>query len=265
MQLNNKWILLTGASGGIGSAIAKTLCVEGANLLLVGRNQSTLDTLSSQLDKRHRTIQADINDTTGREKVISECSQLEPGLDVLINAAGVMDFQLFENQSAGCVQQIIQTNLMTPMLLCQQLIPLLKCRPEAAIINVGSIFGSIGHPGFTAYCTSKFGLRGFTEALKRELADTPINISYLAPRATQTPLNSDTINELNSILGNKTDTPELVAKELITLLHKQKAFVYMGWPEKLFVRVNALLPNLVHSALVKKLPIIKEYAEKQSK
>jgi short-subunit dehydrogenase len=155
---------------------------------------------------------------------------------------------------------MVQTNMLSPMLLCQSLVPLLKQREQAAIVNIGSIFGSIGHPGFTAYCATKFGLRGFTEALQRELADSSVRVSYLAPRATRTDLNSEAVTALNEALGNATDTPEHVAAELMRVLGQKRRQRYMGWPESLFVRLNGLFPGLVHNALTRKLHIIRQHA-----
>jgi short-subunit dehydrogenase len=262
MELKDKRILLTGASGGIGQAIARRLDQQGAKLWLVGRNLHKLQLLLDDLVGDHTIIITDLNDEKGREKVISSCEQ--QGLDLYINAVGVMDFQFYEQQDSRVIEKMLSTNLVSPMLLCQRLIPILQSQPEAAIVNIGSTFGSIGHPGFTAYCASKFGLRGFTEALQRELADTRIKVSYLAPRATQTELNSDAVRSLNKALGNHTDTPDQVARELMVILSSNQQQRYMGWPEKFFVRLNGLFPGIVHSALVKKLSIVRQYAEKSS-
>ncbi|MBQ0807525.1 MAG: SDR family oxidoreductase [Porticoccus sp.] len=260
MKLNGSTILLTGASGGIGAAVAKALDQQGAQLLLVGRNEPALKTLKQQLSGKHLIVLADINTQEGREQIVQQCTQCN-GIDLMINLAGILDFGFFEQQSDHCIEQTLTTNLVSPMLLCHRLIPILKQREEAAIVNVGSTFGSIGHPGFTTYCASKFGLRGFTEALRRELADTSIRVLYLAPRATDTRLNSDAVTALNSALGNKTDSPEQVANELISLVSSNQHQRYMGWPEKLFVWLNALFPSLVHGALIKKIPIIRQFSK----
>jgi len=254
----NKQILLLGASGGIGQAIAEELDEQSARLLLVGRNESRLQQLQQRLNGEHQLIVADVNTVEGRTKIVETCKK--NGLDICINAAGVQDFDLFESQSNDCVEWMMSTNLVSPILLCQQLIPLLRNQTEAAIINIGSVFGSIGHPGFTAYCASKFGLRGFTEALQRELADTSIRVAYLAPRATRTDLNSSAVMELNKALGNATDSPQRVAKELRNVLAGRRKQRFMGWPENLFIRINSLFPGLVHKALVKKLPTIRRFA-----
>ena len=260
MNLNNCRILLTGAAGGIGGAVAQALSLKGANLLLVGRNEQVLEPLAQKLVGEHQVVVADITTSEGRKYIIEECHQ-SGGIDLMINLAGVLDFQFFDQQSESCIEQTLSTNLLAPMLLCNRLIPLLKQKTKAAIVNVGSTFGSIGHPGFTTYCASKFGLRGFTEALSRELADTKIKVFYLAPRATATGLHSDAITALNDDLGNKIDSPEWVASELVTLLGSNKHQRYLGWPEKLFVRLNALFPEIVHNAFIKKISIIRQHAK----
>jgi len=259
MKLQDKQVLLSGATGGIGWAIAERLAEAGAKLLLLGRNGSKLKQLQQALPGEHRICVADLNSANGRAEVLQACRQ--QGLDVWVNAAGVLDFQLFDEQDPEQVQQMLLTNLMSPILLTQSLLPLLQQRESSVIVNIGSIFGSIGHPGFAAYCASKFGLRGFTEALQRELADSSVRVLYLAPRATHTDLNSMAVTALNEALGNSVDSPHQVAQELMNLLSGNRKHHYMGWQERFFVRINGLFPGVVHQALVKKLPIIKHHAQ----
>jgi short-subunit dehydrogenase len=259
MDLSDKQVLLCGASGGIGWAIAEQLAKAGAQLILVGRNEKKLRELQLSLPGAHRVIIADMNQPGGREKVVQSCQQF--GLDLWVNAAGTLDFQLFDQQDGEQIQQMLMTNLVSPMLLCQGLLPLLQQRPSSTIAFIGSIFGSIGHPGFAAYCASKFGLRGFAEALQRELDDSDVRVVYLAPRATHTDLNSLAVTALNEALGNSVDSPEKVAEELMGILASKRRHHYMGWPENLFVRLNSLFPGLVHKALVKKLPLIRHHAK----
>ena len=259
MQLKNARILVTGASGGIGQAIAHMMDRQGAHLLLAGRNQQALEQLKTSLTGEHEIIIVDQNSPGGRDDIVSRCRQ--QGLDGFINSAGILDFDFYEQQDQEIIEKILRTNLISPMFLCHSLIPLLKQKKEALIVNIGSTFGSIGYPGFTAYCASKFGLRGFTEALQRELADTSIKVLYLAPRATRTGLNSSAVTSLNVALGNATDPPEDVAKHLLAMLSKQQIQRFMGWPERIFVGINSLFPRVVHNALVKKLPVIRQHIE----
>ena len=260
MQLEGKRIVLTGAAGGMGALIASELAALGARLVLTDLNEQGLQQLATRLGPEHVIVPADLCIEEGRAKLLQVCRNLD-GIDILINAAGMSEYALLENQAAARIELMIRINLVVPMLLCQGLLPLLKTRSEAAIVNIGSTFGSIGHPGFANYCASKFGLRGFTESLRREIADTGVQVFYIAPRATLTDMNSNAVVQLNKELGNTMDKPEVVVASLLHMLgSKSGGDYFLGWPEKLFVRVNGLLPKLVDAALGKQLATIRRLA-----
>jgi short-subunit dehydrogenase len=264
MNIKNRLVVLTGASGGIGRAIARKLNSKGARLILVGRNEKKLSELIADFgNDAHVAIVADIASDDGRAQLRNFCESLEPkGISLLINCAGVNEFGLFEEQSQATITDTININLMSPILICQDLLPMLRRRDDAQIINIGSTFGSIGYPGLGVYCASKFGLRGFTESLRRELADSGIHVSYIAPRATHTDLNSEKIVAMNNELGTTMDKPSVVATQVMRVINDRSPLDrYMGWPERLFVKVNALLPALVDSSLRKQLPIIRRFAK----
>ncbi len=262
MNITNKTIVLTGAAGGIGSEIARQLDQLGAKLILVDLNEAALTALNQQLNGNHKPLSLDIASESGRLSLQQYCNDASQGIDVLINSAGLMDFAFLEQQNSERLQMLMQVNVTMPILVTQALLPLLqKQSSRTAIVNIGSTFGSIGYPGFGAYCTSKFALRGFTETLRRELSDTTVDVLYVAPRAAATKLNSDSITQMNQALHHAMDAPEKVAKEVINTLKKQRSVSYIGWPEKLFVRINGLFPWLVDNALKKQLPTIRHFAQ----
>ena len=256
-------VLLTGAGGGIGAAIAATLAPLSESMLLVGRDAERLARVEQTIARPGLTCRcliADLTSVAGRDCIARAATELPRGVNLLINNAGTNEFAWFVDQSDEAITRILGVNALAPMLLTRRLLPLLQLQPAATIINVGSIYGYLGYPGCTSYSASKFALRGFTEALRRELADGPVRVVYFAPRATRTALNSDALIALNEELGTAMDSPAKVADELVRLLQKPARERLLGMPEKLFARVNQIVPALVDGALRKKLAVIRNYA-----
>ncbi len=249
MQLQDSRIILTGASSGIGRALALRLADGGARLLLVGRRQEALDEVRGALGDGHHTLAADISTAQGRHAAVAACLAELGGIDVLINNAGISSYALFEEEDPALSERIIQTNLMAPIALTQQVLPALLAQRRGRIVNIGSVFGSIGFACFASYSASKFGLRGFSEALRRELEGTGVGVTYIAPRATRTAINSPTVYRMMAALKMNLDTPEQVAMQIAAALKAERKERCLGWPEKLFVRINALWPRLVDKAL----------------
>ena len=262
-SLAGRVVVLTGASGGIGAAIARRLAAAGARLVLVGRTpvtlQGVLDSLPARSGGGHELVVADLAEPAGRNVIAATIEATGARIDALVNAAGVSRFGWLADTPAVQLEAQFATNVVGPMLLTQRLLP--RMAAQGRIVNIGSSFGGIGYPGFSAYCASKFALRGFTEALRRELADTGLQVACLAPRATRTALNSPAVCAMNDALGNATDPPERVAEALERmLLARRMRDRAIGWPERLFLRLNAVFPSLVDGALRKQLPAIKRFA-----
>jgi len=251
--------ILTGASGGIGRAIAAALAPHCSELLLVGRDASRLAASAAAAGPVAHTLIADLATAAGRDAVSL------PGLNLLVNNAGAGDFAWLADQSDATLARIVETNVLAPMQLTRRLLPELARQPEAWIVNVGSIMGYLGYPGHAAYCASKFALRGFSEALRRELADGPVRVLHLAPRATRTAMNGAGVCAMNAELGVAMDDPALVARELLRLLERPARERLLGMPEALFARLNQLVPGLVDRALRRQLPIIRRHAPASSK
>ena len=189
MKLDQARILLTGASGGIGQALARHLASQGARLILQGRNTNQLTQLAASLPNagQHQIIATDLCESVGRATLLTRIAELSP-LDAVIHNAGTNQFAWLEQQSEAQIHQQLKLNVEVPILLSRAILPYLA--PQGVIMNIGSSLGSIGYPGYSVYCASKFALRGFSEALNRELQGSGRQVLYFAPRATQTSLNS---------------------------------------------------------------------------
>ncbi|KJY82878.1 short-chain dehydrogenase [Vibrio galatheae] len=267
MKIEHSHIMLTGASGGIGRAIATQLAQAGARLTLVGRSEDVLQSLKASLEhsQQHQILVADITSPLGIAAINEYAKRAiveRVRINAVINSAGCNEFALLNSKSPQQIEQEISLNLLAPIMVCQTLIGSLS--QPGVILNIGSTFGSIGYPGYTSYCAAKAGLHRFSESLDRELSGSGIRVLYLAPRATDTALNSSAVTQMNQKLGNATDSPQCVAQHVQTMLEKEISAKWIGWPEKLFARVNQILPGVVSSAINKQKETIHQYVNRIS-
>lgn len=253
--------VLTGAAGGIGSAIARRLAPQADFLLLVGRQPAPLEALRAELGGQVQLVCGDLAAPTTLA-AIAQAARAAGGLNLLVNNAGISQFHSFETQSPDAIRAMLDTNLLAPMLLTRQLLPLLHEAPSAQVVNIGSVFGMLGYPGFAAYGASKAGLKGFSQALRRELSDSAIEVRHFAPRATRTAINSAAVNAMNRALGTAEDTPDAVAAAFAEFLAGHAWQATMGRKESFFVLLNRLLPALPDGAIRKQLAVIRQHLPK---
>lgn len=248
-------VILTGAAGGIGAAAARHLLAAGASVLLVGRSAQPLLRLATELSggmlRRDRldALVADITTAAGRA-AICETARAR-NANVLINNAGVPGFGRFDTLSSDTLEELIATNLLAPMLLTSGLLPHLSKQSAALILNIGSTAGSIGVPGFSAYGASKAGLLRFSEALRRELADSPIKVQYLAPRAVATDFNDARATAFNAATGASTDSADTVAIAILEAIRNERPECFLGLFERFAARLNGLCPRLLDGAFAR--------------
>jgi short-subunit dehydrogenase len=263
MKFQDMRVVLTGATGGIGRVFALRLLEQGAHVLLVARDRAELASLVQSFAfaaDRVQAYAADITQSTARAGLCATARQWHGGVNVLINNAGLNHFSLYDDMTAEQLEQCLAVNVHAPMHLCRELLPSLHSRESAIIVNIGSVLGAIGFPGNVAYSASKFAIRGFSEALRRELTDSRVAVKYLAPRATRTAMNSAEVEQMNTQLKVAMDPPERVAGELLALLQRRGHSAVIGWPEKLFVKINAVIPALVDRAIAGQLTIVRAFA-----
>lgn len=266
MPLTRRRILLTGASGGIGQALARALGRSGARLVLSGRNEIVLQKLALELEAaggEAEVVCGDLSTRRGVDAVVERTLRFDTHLDMVVNAAGAAHFGSFEHTPDEQLERLLHANVLAPMRLAQASLPALRGTRGGMIVNVGSIFGSIGFPCFTAYSATKFALRGFSEALRRELADAGVEVLYFAPRYTRTAFNAGAAERMATAMNMKQDSPESVAEQLVDAISRHSRERYLGWPEKVFVRLNSLFPRLLDVALARQSVQMRRYALEQ--
>jgi len=262
MEIKGKNVLLTGAAGGMGSLLAKALHERGATLALVDANAETLKEVAGSMEHTH-AITGDLSTAEGCVAIAEAAKDVLGEIDILINLAGLMSFRCFEDEDTEMMEQIIQVNLLGAMRLTRNILPGMLKRDAGRIVNVGSVFGSIGFAYFTAYSASKFGLRGFSEALRREVYDTRVKVMYVAPRAVKTPLNTGRIMRMGKATKMNMDTPERVVKRTLNALDNDRKEVYIGFPESLFVQINLRFPRLVDKVLAAQNRVARKFAKEE--
>jgi len=260
MKINwcEQTVVITGAYGGLGHELSKGLAALGADIIITGRNLEKLRELKNLLPQTTKVVAGDVTSEKFQNGLVTLLESIKTSGHILINNAGISHVQFLSQQKEESIKQMIDINLLAPILLSKQLMPWLQKAQSAKIINIGSTFGAIGYPGFSGYSATKFGLRGFSQALNRELVDTNISVQYLAPRAIATTINSDKVKQLNNTLKNNVDTPGQIFPQIIRAIEKNQTEKFFGWPEKLFAKINGLFPSVVSIAINKEHKTIKQ-------
>ncbi|MFW8594000.1 SDR family NAD(P)-dependent oxidoreductase [Cribrihabitans neustonicus] len=191
MQLKGKTAVVTGGSDGIGRHICLKLAAEGCRLAIFGRNRERLDAVAEEARAQGapeaRAYAFDLTDAAALERAAADAAADFGGVDILINNAGVWHKTgPLDSIPAEMLVQTVQTNLTALMQLTRHLLPSLRDRDEAAILNVASKSGVVAQAGQSVYTATKYGVRGFTDVLKVDEAETGVRVAGLYQSGTNT-------------------------------------------------------------------------------
>ena len=183
MIFNNKTVIITGGSEGVGAAAARMFAEAGANLMLVARNKKNLDAIAEELRSKTKVevFAMDVSDAEACVDVFKKAAFEFDRVDVLVNNAGYHKRGLVEEVDPAELGRMIDVNLKAPIMLSRIALPYLREAGGGAIINVGSLAGRAPIPGSAGYAATKAGLRSFTYALGIELADSNIKLAVVSP------------------------------------------------------------------------------------
>ena len=180
-DLKNKNALITGASGGIGSAIARRLHAAGAKVALSGTRQEPLERLAEELGERAYILPCNLSDMAAVEVLPKQAIETLGSLDILVNNAGITRDNLFMRMSDEEWQSVIDVNLTATMKLCKGALRGMMKSRWGRIINISSIVGATGNPGQGNYAASKAGMVGMSKSLAYEVASRGITVNVVAP------------------------------------------------------------------------------------
>ncbi|MCM2293791.1 SDR family NAD(P)-dependent oxidoreductase [Allorhizobium sp. BGMRC 0089] len=247
MRLEGKRILITGAGSGIGRALAIEASRRGAVMCLCGRREDALVETMSLLAPGaiYQIVPADITCDADVDALVSRLRQSWGTLDILVNNAGQIAAGRLDKAPSRTVVDLFSTNVIAPILLTQRCLPLLRQASKPRIVNIGSMLGEIPLPDFAAYSASKAAIKGFSMALRRELAHEGVAVTYAAPRATDT---QGAASVADKITGSKLDDPARVATRLWNGVEAGRDSLYPGPMERLFMMIQAFAPKLIDRA-----------------
>lgn len=250
MPLAGRTALITGAGSGIGRALALEAARRGMSVALVGRRATALEEtrLAFGHGARAIVIPGDVTSAAARAVMRERLAGEWHCLDVLVNNAGVLAAGPLATTEDAALQQLVATNLLAPLAMTRDLLPLLRAAPLPRVVNIGSLLGDIPMPLFAAYAASKFALRGFSGALRRELAPLGIAVTHAAPRGARTEA-TQAIARFVEPFEMPLDPPEAIARQVWDAVARGRNSVYPRGRERLFLLLERLFPALVDRAL----------------
>lgn len=187
-ELNGKTALVTGASGGIGAAIARALHAQGAAVVLSGTRVEALATLAAELGERAHVAPADLRDPAAPDALVATAEAAAGPLDILVNNAGFTKDMLALRMKDEDWQAVLDVDLTAPFRLARAAMRGMLRRRAGRIIGIASIVGSTGNPGQANYAAAKAGLVGMTKALAQEVGARGITVNIVAPGFIETPM-----------------------------------------------------------------------------
>ncbi len=225
MNLQSRTAIVTGASSGLGYSFSKALINKGTIVYGIARNSDKLDTVQKELGKLFHPVILDISDAGKVANWVENTFKHHKGPDILVNNAGIGIFGTVDKLSLEEWHTMINTNLSGVFYLTRLIVPYLKSKDSAShIVNIASIAGLVGNPELSGYNASKFGLRGFSEALMKELRYDKIKVTCFFPGSVATHFFENTKSNLPGAHANMMN-PDDIARLLIHVLETPDNFL----------------------------------------
>ena len=229
-DLTGKTALVTGATGGIGAAIAMALHKAGATVAISGTRANVLEQLKAQLGERVHVLPCNLSDSIDVEKLVPAAEAAMGALDILVNNAGITKDGLAMRMKDGDWAAVIDVNLTASFRLCRAAMRGMMKKRWGRIINITSVVGVTGNPGQANYVASKAGVIGLTKSLAQELASRNVTVNAVAPGFIATPM-TDVLNDkqkegiLTRVPAGKLGSPEDIAAAVLYLASQEAGYV----------------------------------------
>jgi short-subunit dehydrogenase len=247
-------VAITGASSGIGQALARELAAQRALLILNGRREEKLRQLADELGQQGAKVAVVVGDVTEplvRQTIVDRADQQFGGLDVLVNNAGIGALGRFADAAPERLREIMEVNFFALSEMTRLALPVLARGRAPLIVNIGSILGHRGIPLSSEYCASKFAVRGFSESLRAELAGQGIDVLVVSPGTTETEFFANVIERRGKVAwADRRGVPAaVVARKTVRAMQRGAHEIIPNTQGWLLVWLNRLSPRLVDSVM----------------
>ena len=250
--LDKKRILLTGASSGIGAALAPMLAKEGAKLVLLARRKDRLQKIAEQIEQQFGNqniilVDGDVTDSEVRHRAIQSATERLGGLDILINNAGVGAMAPIDDSTQETLRRIFEVNFFALFELTQLALPHLKQGVEPMVVNLSSIVGLRGVPHYGVYGAAKFAVSGLSESMRAEFARYGIDVLLVCPGTTQTEF-FDVLHQSTSapsLPNHRPVTSDYVANRIVQAIKRGKHKIIPYLPAAFLDHLNRFYPRFV--------------------
>jgi short-subunit dehydrogenase len=251
--------IVTGAASGIGEALAEQLAARGSGLVLLDRDADRLAAVADRIRAAHPalavgTTVVDLADDAATQRVAAELAAAHPDVTLLVNNAGVALGGRFDQVTAEEFDWLLAINFRAVVTLTRAFLPALKAHPGSHLVNVSSIFGIFAPPGQAAYAASKFAVRGFSEALRHELAENGVGVTVVHPGGIKTRI-AETVRVGAGVSVEEyeqgreqfakllTMPPATAAAQIVAAIEKRRPRLLIGWSAKVPDALVRVLPG----------------------
>ncbi|MFI2857890.1 SDR family NAD(P)-dependent oxidoreductase [Paenibacillus sp. JSM ZJ436] len=250
-MLENKVVVITGASSGIGALTAKKLSQQGAYVILTGRSEARLKEAVSGMPGKYETIQLDIGNAEEVKAVVHDIEARHGVIDVLVNNAGYGVFENFLDAPPERFQDMMDVNYMGIVRTTQAVLPVMLKQGFGQIVNIASIAGKMGIAKSTAYAASKHAVLGLTNSLRQELRGTGITVSSVNPGPIDTPFfdQADPSGQYVKNISWFVMKPDYVSDRIVHLIKKRKEELNLPRSAAAGMRIYQLFPRLMDKVL----------------
>jgi short-subunit dehydrogenase len=252
--------IVTGASSGIGRAIALELARQGADLIVTARRDDRLRELMREiaaLGRRALSVAGDITHADVRRRITDDAAREFGGIDILVNNAGIGALGPFADADEARLRRVMEVNFFAPAELTRAALPLLRQAQRPIVVNIGSVLGHVAVPEKSEYCASKFALHGWNDALRAELSADGIDVLLVSPSTTASEFFDRVIAKPagEAVPVNRFQlTPEAVARRVVKAIRRGRREIILPLSGRMLVWCDRLAPGLVSWFLRKKQP-----------